>query len=316
MKANNFRTLIVINESAGNGRAGKLWKGIRTDILKRIPGHTIEIAYSSGQDPGERLMEFLETSQINSLIIAGGDGSVNHILNSLFTVKSHPLENLTIGGIGLGSSNDFIKPCKTRIRNIPVRLDFDNFTRNDVGVLKYQDENDKWHTRYFLINASIGVTAEANLFFNKGDRVLNFLKRQYFPAAMYYAAIKIILNYMNIKADLRYQDKTVTLNLSNLAVNKNNYVSGGLHYDQKLKPYDTYLGLNYCYDMSVFELVRTLIDLRKGIFSGKKKRESIMVRELSIDSERCVAIETDGEIQQGNHVRFSILPRAVNVLGL
>jgi diacylglycerol kinase (ATP) len=244
MKANNFRALIVINESAGNGRAGRLWEGIRTDILKRVPGHAIEIAYSSAQDPGERLMEFLETGHINCLITAGGDGSMNHLLNFLFTLKSNHLDNLTIGGIGLGSSNDFIKPCKIRIRKVPVRLDFENYTKNDVGVLKFQDDNDKWHTRYFLINASIGVTAEANLLFNEGDWMLNFLKRQYPAVAICYAAIKTILRYKNTWVDLLYQGQKAPLSLSNLAVNKNNYVSGGLHYDQNLKPDDGYLGLN------------------------------------------------------------------------
>ncbi len=316
MESNIFQTLILINESAGNGRAGRIWKAIKSDILKQVPGHPIEITYSAGQNPNEKMKALLETGDINCLITAGGDGSMNHLLNLLFTLKGNHLDNLTIGGIGLGSSNDFIKPCKTRIRNVPVRLGFENCKKNDVGVLKFQDKNEKWHTRYFLINASIGVTAEANLLFNKGDWMLNFLKRHYVPAAIYYAGIKTILSFKNISVDLICQEKTVTLNLSNLAVNKHNYVSGGLHYDQNLKPDDAFLGLNYCYDMTVFELIRTLLDLRKGVFSGKQKRESVMVRELDINSEQYVAIETDGEIQQGGQIRFYIIPKAINVLGL
>lgn len=316
MKTKDFQALIIINESARNGKAGKLWKAIRTDILRQIPGHAIEITYSTEQDPSEKLRDLLESGDLNCIVTAGGDGSMNHLLNFLLELKSNYLDNLTIGGIALGSSNDFIKPCKTRIRNVPVRLDFENYTKNDVGLLKFQDENDKWHTRYFLINASIGVTAEANLLFNEGDGTLNFLKRQYVPAAIYYAALKTILNYKNIGVDLQYHGKTSSFSLSNLAVNKSNYVSGGLRYDQKLKPDDGFIGLNYCYDMSVFELIGTLLDLRKGLFANKKKRESVLVRKLGIHSKQCIAIETDGEIQQGKQIRFSVLPKAIKISGL
>jgi diacylglycerol kinase family enzyme len=68
--------------------------------------------------------------------------------------------------------------------------------------------------------------------------------------------------------------------------------------------------------MTKFELIRTLIGLYYGHFSGRPKTYTFRTKELKIKPEKFIAIETDGEVFQGTDIHFSILPRAIHVLGL
>jgi diacylglycerol kinase family enzyme len=307
-----MNTLILINAMANKGKAKNRWHSIRDKVLGQIPGDTDEFIFY----PGDNLYQTLKNyNQVKCFISAGGDGSVNHLVNCLMNTKGPKLQHISIGGIGLGSSNDFIKPCKTWIGTIPVRINFDEVNAHDLGVVTYRNSNGKLYTRYFIINASIGALAEANLFFNRGDNFLNWLKKWSVQKAILYAAIRTILVYKKIPVLLSLNSKEFFQDISNLSVIKNRHISGSFHYDQPVLQADGNLGLNYCIDLSTPELIGTLIDLNKGVFSGKRKRYSKYVQNLHIKSEKDIAVETDGEVFRAHDIQFSIIPSALNVLG-
>jgi len=316
MSQESFRSLILVNASARNGQALKLWNKIRGDARKKIPGLTVEFIFSSGDNIENKVKNIIHDHNINCIISAGGDGSLNYLINLLIKSGLVPLEKVFVGGIGLGSSNDFIKPIVNKINQVPVRLQFEKVNKHDVGVLHFRSIRGNVDTRYFLLNASVGVTAEANFLFNDGDLFLRHLKKYFINSAIFYAVIKTIMTYKNFYASLLYNGKQKQLDISNLSVIKNHYISGGLHYDQYITADCGYFGLNYCFDMSSLELIKTLIDLNSGRFSGKAKRDTCKIKNLKIITEKDIAIETDGEVQKGNEIQFSILPKAINILGL
>ncbi len=53
----------------------------------------------------------------------GGDGTVHALVEALaLAPRRPPLDHLTLGAVGLGSSNDFHKPVGRRVGGVPVRL--------------------------------------------------------------------------------------------------------------------------------------------------------------------------------------------------
>lgn len=311
-----FNTLIIVNANACNGKALKKWKAIRPDVVKLIRGTKYEMISHSPNTLEGKINEFIHEKDINCFISAGGDGALNHLINILYRMLGPKLDQITVGGIGLGSSNDFIKPIKKIIKKVPVRLDFDNAQLQDLGIVKFSDCHEYSDQRCFLINASIGVTAEANSLFNSNNKSVHFLKGIEVKLAIWYAAIRSIIGFKNIPARVRLNGKDVQMSISNMAIIKQNFISGGFRYDSLVSLNDGFLGLNYCYNMNRRELLNTLSDLYKGCFSGKPKRISTKIKRFSVHPHQNISIETDGEVFSGRDIQFHVIPKAIKVLGI
>ena len=259
------KVLLLVNCAANNGNAGITWEKIKPEVLNKVPSGSIILEYSSPDTAESGLEEVISKNNINCVVSVGGDGTLNCLLNKLITSHNMPLENFYIGAIGLGSSNDFLKPAKSFIGRVPIRMNFENVVKSDLGKVTFLNEKGEEATRYFIINASLGATAEANLFFNTGDRLLNFLKKKANNLAILYAAIRTIVIFKNFSAMLSANQRREKIIVSNLGIIKNPFVSGSFRYDQSIRQDDGRLGLNYCNNMNRLELIKTLFDLaRKG----------------------------------------------------
>lgn len=311
-----FTTLIIVNANASNGKAAKKWDAIRAEVVKLIPGSTYEMISFSQNTLEREINKFIDEKGINCFISAGGDGALNHLINILYRSFGPQLDQITVGGIALGSSNDFIKPIKKIIKKVPVRLGFDNVKLQDLGIVQFSGHNGCSDKRCFLINASIGVTAEANSLFNSNNKIVHFLKGIEVKLAIWYVAIRSIICFKNIPARVRLNGKEVQMSISNMAIIKQEFISGGFRYDPMVSLNDGFLGLNYCYNMNRRELLNTLSDLLKGCFSGKPKRIATKIKGLSIHPRQKISIETDGEVFSGRDIQFSVIPKAVKVLGI
>ncbi len=310
-----MKAAIIINYAANNGRAKERWIQIKKEVLNLFPADTILIPFEPPFDIEICLKDLIENQGVDIIISAGGDGSANYILNALMKIENIDLKKIILGGVGLGSSNDFIKPKKRLIQNIPVRLNFKNVKLVDIGKLNYLQEDKQKMTRYFIANSSIGVTAEANYLFNQNTGIIGFLKNKLTDLAIIYAALKTIFTFRNYPISIEYNGVKKEMRISNLAVLKNPHVSGNFVYDQKIKPDDGKLGLNICEDMTKWELIKTLLDLSKGVFSGKIKRHTVFTKEIRIITSDFKALELDGEVFKGKHPHFSILPKTIQLLG-
>lgn len=310
-----MNTAILVNNSAKNNAGERKWLHIKNRVLEMMPSGTIVITYKSGFNMEQCVRELITEKGINCIISAGGDGSVNFILNAIISCLGESPAELHLGAIGLGSSNDFLKPVSTVISGIPVQINVNNPVLADIGKVTFIDHNSFRRSTYFIVNASIGVTAEANLLFNNGDFFIDHFKSRFINATILYTAVKTIMTFKNRHIQLSYDDVQQNINVTNLSVVKNPNISGSFKYDQKISINDGYLGLNYFYDLSKPELLKALYDLSKGRFSGKSKRCSVLTTSVKINSNEPLALETDGEVTFANDIEFSIIPAAIQVLG-
>jgi len=162
--------VIILNPYAGGGKAIQKWNKIKSHIYDRMD--TVEIILLSKKVTMKECVADLLNQGQNEFIAGGGDGTVNLLLQNLIKfAPSTQLDKIKIGAIGLGSSNDFHKPFKDHllINRIPCLLDFTFAKPRDVGILIFSDNNAQNRKKYWIINASIGITSEANLFFNTPD---------------------------------------------------------------------------------------------------------------------------------------------------
>jgi diacylglycerol kinase family enzyme len=305
---------ILVNPGAGGGTGLKKWRAIAERIRERT-GPFVEVITSD-----LRGMEAAVDAALNSgeshFVAAGGDGTVNSLANHLLLrVQSPSAAGIILGAIGLGSSNDLHKPLKGQamIDGSPTMLDFSAARPRDVGVVTFEHHDDRW-SRVFLINASAGVTAEANLFFNQPDPALGWLKRRSTPLAITYAALRTILLFKNRTVEVSSAETgRFTSSLTNIGIIKNPHFSGDLRYPGEAE-YGSGQFSVYLFDgLRRSGLLHLMMALSKGKLPGALRARSWSSQRLEISSDLPIVIESDGEVVRTHSVAFHILPRHLKV---
>ena len=309
-----MKALILVNLDANDKKAKKKWELIAEDVLQFMSGPTEVIKFNIPFDIKTCLYDQIVNKGLRYIITAGGDGTANMILNALLNEPKIIMSELNIGFIGLGSSNDLLKPVSRMIKDIPVKIDVKNIMPVDLGLISFLDASQNLDKRAFLGSSSIGVGANANWLFNKEDFMIRRLKSRWTNLAILYTTVKSIFDYENYPLYIKYNGIEKELMISYLTVVKTQHISGKMKLDQKILSNDGRLGLNFCENMNKLELMLVLRDLQKGIFLGKKKRHSCFIKELLIKSKVLIPIEFDGEIITAKEVSYSILPKAINCM--
>ncbi len=97
--------ILIANEKANWGRCRQKLSEI-TDLL-REQGLSFSLATSNGSRHAGELAAAAAADNANTIVVAGGDGTVNEVVNGLLACECDHVPR--IGIIPLGSSNDFAK---------------------------------------------------------------------------------------------------------------------------------------------------------------------------------------------------------------
>jgi len=309
----NQPAYIIVNPHSHQGQGLKRWKTIKEDVLTLLPGAK-EIVTEKKED-GEVFLKSLNITEDTIIVSAGGDGSIHYLVNTILQLPPAVRSKIILGAIGLGSSNDFIKPFKSFINKIPVRINTNEpLLQHDLGKVIYVNEKNTSCEKYFIINSSFGATAEGNWNFNNPGFLLKWLKKNSTSLAITYTAITTILSFKSKTCRINYNGIEKETKVSNINLLKIPYVSGSLHYKQNILPGDGQLGLNICAGMSTLELLQTLFNLEKGKFNPGEKKISALVKNFSLQTDIPVVFECDGETEKIITADISVYPGAIRVL--
>ena len=221
--------IILVNKNSGGGMALRKWDRIYRKLELNGSTETFIVGVNGSAD--KFILDSIKKGKTD-FVIAGGDGSINYFLNRCIELlKPTDLREIKIGAVGIGSSNDFHKPFHSNntIENVPYKINFKDAVERDIGCLLYEKDG-KTFKKYFLINASLGITAEGNNLFNKPDFILGYLKKLNTQSAITYTVIKNILTYKNFKVTIGGTNESFTANISNMGILKSPFFTGKLRY--------------------------------------------------------------------------------------
>ena len=307
--------VIIINPYAGGGKAVEKWEKIESNIYNHLG--SVKVIFLNEKISMKDCVSDLLRQDHQNFIAGGGDGTVNLLLQNLLNlVAPSRLTKIKIGAIGLGSSNDFHKPFKRQniINGIPCKINFTFAEARDVGILTFIDNEEKEQKKYWLINASIGITAEANLFFNTRNSVLHYLKRTEPSCAIIYAALRTIASYRNRSMNVKIGNKKPKkINLTNMGVVKSPHFSGNFSYNTPFLTDNGFFHINICRDMHILNTLYILWSLSKNRFCGLPKTDSVYSDCLTIESDQQFAVEFDGEVIAAQKANFSIKQKMIGI---
>jgi len=305
---------VLVNPEAGGGKALERWNLIEDEVRKRIGPFRSRVA--AGPLVMERcVVRELEHGETD-FVAAGGDGTVNAVVSALVENASpDALRRIRLGAVGLGSSNDFHKPLSEdrSIDGFPVRLDFAHALISDICTLDYTSHLNLRMKCEWIINASVGTTAEANDFFNRPNRLLRRLKGGLPTVGMVYAAVRAIVRYRPQPIELAVDEApTLRTRARNLGVVKNPNFSGSLCY---ASPHERAGGRFYVHLIDGIGLPRLMVllcRLLRGRFGGPGTR-TWKARQVRVWAAQPFAVERDGEVIYATDALFGIVPEAIQI---
>jgi diacylglycerol kinase (ATP) len=309
--------LVLLNPGCNYRTGAKRWAKVEPGLRQRIGDFALEELRSESAVRAQ-VGAALDRG-VRVFIAAGGDGTVNLIANAL--LEPGAAQEVTLGAVGLGSSNDFHKPFRKEdfIGRMPVRVDLARARLADVIRVEFEDPQSPTPdprpvVRYCLLNASIGITAEGNAFFNTRTTLVRMLQRVSQDLAVTATALRTMFAYKNLPCRLRVDDSPGgDYAITNLGVIKRPNFAGSLRYDTPIAPDDGRIGVNLSYGLSLPEKIATLAALSGGKFAGRPKTLCLSGTRAVVTSRERFAVELDGEIVYARTVRFSVIPKAMKV---
>ena len=303
--------LVLLNPGCNYQTGARRWAKVEPELRHRIGEFELEELRSESAVRAQ--VRAARGRGVVVFIAAGGDGTVNLIANAL--LDSGAATEIALGAVGLGSSNDFHKPFRREdfIGRMPVRVDLGRARPVDVIRIEYED-GEPAAARCCLLNASIGITAEGNAFFNTRTTLIRLLQRVSHDLAVTATALRTLFVYKNIPCRLQVDDNPAAdFAITNLGVIKRPNFAGSLRYDTSIAPDDGHVGVNLSYGLSLLERVTALVALSGGRFAGRPKTLCLSGARAVVTSPQRFAVELDGEIVYARTARFSVIPKAMKV---
>jgi len=97
--------LVIVNPNAGKGKGQKDWHLIEGFIKKEnIP---FRVAFTKGKGEAIRISREAVLEGCRKIITVGGDGTLNEVVNGIFTNGACPPAEISLGLIPVGTGNDW-----------------------------------------------------------------------------------------------------------------------------------------------------------------------------------------------------------------
>jgi len=262
----------------------------------RAAGHRIEVRVTWEKNDARRFVS--EVGEVDLLIAAGGDGTVNEILHGLMDVPS--VSRPILGIVPLGTANDFASGCGIP-RDPAKALALCMLGRAvpiDVGKA-----NDHW----FINAASSGFGAEITATTSPE------LKRLLGPAAYTVMGAILAINLHQYEGSLSLPGREITGSGPVAIVGNGRQTGGGIQVAPRACIDDGLLDVLVVRQISPTALLAAARELQQLPSDG----EFISYWQtpwLEVHSEETIPVNLDGEPLRFSTVRYEVVPKAISLI--
>jgi len=259
-------------------------------------GHTIEVRVTSEKGDARRFVA--ETGEVDLLIAAGGDGTLNEVVHGLMDLST--VARPALGVVPLGTANDFAIGCGIppdaeqaltlclEGREVPV----------DVGKA-----NEHW----FLNAATIGFGAEITA--TTPPELKNLLG----PVAYGVMGAILAMNVHHYRGRLILPDREITGSGPVAIVGNGRQADGGLQVTPLARIDDGLLDVLTVRDIPALALLTAARELQELSPDG----EYINYWQTpwaEVHSKEAIPVNLDGEPMQFSSVRYKAVPSAIRLI--
>lgn len=304
----NLTWHVILNPHAGAGKGSRDRKKI-IDILKssglnyvlhvsEFPGHAVNIA-----------KELAYKGETN-FIAAGGDGTLNEIVNGFFNGRGAVPSNVVIGMIPVGTGNDWIKTFgipDDYEKAMQIILAGKKVTQ-DVGEINYS-RNGSDTKRYFVNIAGFGfdglVASNANNLKAKGITGFRVYVESLFSSFLKFSASKTIIEIDGMR---------VEKNLFSASVGIGKYNGGGMMQVPEANPVQGIFHITLISKIGLWGILKNFRGLYNGRFIRDRRVSTYTGKAVNIIPSSPLPGEADGETLGEGSFNIRILPHGLTVI--
>lgn len=299
---------LLINPHAG-GSKGKRDKGKILSLLQEN-GFSYNLLTSEYPKHAITLAKEAVESGARKFIVAGGDGTLNEVLNGVFLQKTCLPEDVVIGMIPVGTGNDWIKTfgIPNNYSQAILKIKEGRTFVQDIGKLTFSESGEE-HSRYFSNMAGFGfdalVAQKANKMKENGKSGLRVYLQSLAAAYLQYKIRKV-----NIQID---GEKVEDLIFS-ASVGIGKYNGGGMKQAPDAIPNNGIFEVTLIKKIGLWGILTNLAGLYSGTYVKDPRVVCYKAKEVFIESENPLAGEVDGESLGKSQFHVEILPRKFHVI--
>ena len=299
-----MKSRLIVNPVSGTDAAPDYLQTINERVRDRVG--ELDIAMTVAAGDAERLAESSVRDGYDTLFVAGGDGTLNEVVNGV-AKDPRGFEQVTFGLVPLGTGNDFADALGLP-EDVSAALDIllaGRTVRADVGRL-----ND----RYFINVSAGGFIAEVS------DAVNPQLKSVAGKLAYLIGGAQVLLDYEPVRAEVTIAkdggaaNDALTLDVQMFAVCNSRMVGGGRLIAPHAVINDGVFDVCIVKRMPTLEFLNLLTTVSSGDHIEDERVAYFRTKELTLRFSRRIKVNTDGEVLEADECHYRLLPSAARFL--
>jgi diacylglycerol kinase (ATP) len=297
------RMLLICNARAGRGRVERAVATLTEGLSAR--GLEYDVRYTGARGHATELARAAVKAGTKLVVAVGGDGTVHEVVNGMLSDDRAIDPEAAFGVVAGGSGCDFMRTfgLSTDPAQAVKHLDGAESFPIDIGKITYEDGQQR--TRYFANVADVGLGAAA---VERAQRLPRWLGPTRYFFAFWLAARK----HRVTKVVVDLVDRSYEGYMNNMVVANCQYFGGGMKIAPRAAPTDGLLDVQIEHARR-----REALAIMPKIFKGEhvphpdiEEAKRVCV---SIEADRPLLIEADGEVLGYTPARFEILKDALRL---
>lgn len=290
---------IIVNPTAGNGRAGDLLPGIKKYFSSAGCNFSIYLTSAPGEAVAVSRRSILEGYDV--VVAVGGDGTVNEVVNGLASAEVPGETPGLLGVIPGGTGNDFaealeIPPNLTEACRILFQAEF---TSIDLGQVI---------DRYFVNVVGVGFDGAVSHTVNQISKFL--------PGSSSYilAALKNLFFYQTQPVEIHLDDRKLQCTPLLIAVGNGRSYGGGMQVVPGAVMDDGYFDICIIEDLPRMKVIPNLARVFSGQHTEMEEVSIYRSRRVKLKASEPLPLHIDGEDFCSREMEFTLRSSSLKVI--
>ncbi len=296
------KAVFLVNPASAGGSTGKRWPeiahraaalGLTGDaLISEKPGQLALLAAQAVRDGAELL------------VVVGGDGSVNEVVNGVAEQ-----DGFELAVIPRGTGWDFVRTFAIpRDLDTALAIALNGVAREiDLGLVSYRTWAGAETRAYFANVASAGISGAIAQRANEASKALGG------KISYYWATLAVFVRWQTGEMRVSVDDEVRSGRMIDVVVANGRYLGGGMMMCPEAEPDDGQFDALLIGDVTKRDLLLVLPKTYRGTHLPHPRLEPLRGRVITVDADEPLPIELDGEQPGTTPARFEVVPRALRL---